>query len=52
MKKIIPLLLIGIMVLSGLGAATVTNTSETTMKKLRQSLFQTQKSQKKKDTHS
>ena len=33
MKKIIPLLLIGIMVLSGLGAATVTNTSETTMKK-------------------
>ncbi len=33
MKKIIPLLLIGIMVLSGLGAATVTNTSETTMNK-------------------
>ncbi len=33
MKKIIPLLLIGIMVLSGLGAATVTNNSETTMKK-------------------
>jgi hypothetical protein len=33
MKKIIPLLLIGIMVLSGLGAATVINTSETTMKK-------------------
>jgi hypothetical protein len=33
MKKIIPLLLIGIMVLSGLGAAAVTKTSETTLKK-------------------
>ena len=33
MKRIVPLLIIGIMVLSGLGAATVSKPSETTLKK-------------------
>ncbi len=39
MKRIVPLLLIGIMVLSGLGAAAVSKTSETPLEKTETIIF-------------